>query len=36
MMCSPIPGDLFAGGRYSSIHFDVNKERANLGLHIYA
>jgi hypothetical protein len=36
MMGSPIPGDLFTGGRYSSIHFDVNKERANLGLHIYA
>jgi len=36
MMGSPIPGDLLAGGRYSSIHFDVNKERANLGLHIYA
>ena len=35
-MGSPIPGDLLAGGRYSSIHFDVNKERANLGLHIYA
>jgi predicted DNA binding CopG/RHH family protein len=35
-MCPPIPGDQFAGGRYSSIHFDVNKERAKLGLHIYA